>query len=457
MSRSIGTPLRGIEGRRAAAEQMMKERREAAARSSGGLRGVAREMRMQMLEKVADSFEGSAERLDLRDDLDNRPWYAELTEREREAELARKVRERTEAKRAMKAMQEREAADAEASRQVAKRTGVMAGEIRLKPYFGHYLTSVDANARGKDVQAMEQHKSTGVVDCRVLFEEECGQLLHVLYLEGPAKGVEQHVPVSWVPEYGLRAFAQMCCRCESLGVENPQVATEINGMCWHHANPEDEDVERTAQRVEQMELAPLPESEEPASKRLDMRGGELQRLAFSSSRDVPLRKAFRWRANAHKVPPLEAAQKRLLVAALSLFFDFTKIIWPAAARVEWVTTKMAHECDPTPAVLGDWDVVKRVATLVSTPFSGKHWPRSCTATACIPVAAPTKAPVATKPEASVDAETARRLRELGLDVSSVLDPRAKFEARKAQARQHEAQRKQQYRTRRGPAPARRFS
>ena len=54
MSRSIGTPLRGIEGRRAAAEQMMKERREAAARSSGGLRGVAREMRMQMLEKVVD-------------------------------------------------------------------------------------------------------------------------------------------------------------------------------------------------------------------------------------------------------------------------------------------------------------------------------------------------------------------------------------------------------------------
>ena len=39
----------------------------------------------------------------------------------------------------------------------------------------------------------------------------------------------------------------------------------------------------------------------------------------------------------------------------------------------------------------------------------------------------------------------------------VLDPKAKFEARKAQARQHEAQRKQQYRTRRSPAPARRFS
>ena len=116
----------------------------------------------------------------------------------------------------------------------------------------------------------------------------------------------------------------------------------------------------------------------------------------------------------------------IAIAALSLFFDFTKVIWPAAARVEWVTTKMAHECDPTPAVLGDWDVVKRVATLVSTPFSGKHWPRSCTTMACIPVATPTKAPVATKPEASVDAETARRLRELGLDVSSVLDPTAKF-------------------------------
>ena len=268
------------------------------------------------------------------------PQAAARAEEER---LDRELKIREEATR--RAIEKRKKDAAKKAQDEQRRKDVLCGKVKLPRFHAHFLANASADMRYKDLEEMEEHRSKETVRCVVLGEEDHGNLLHVLFVEGPGRGVEQRIPFEWCEDYkGL-----MCCRCEALNAAKPRYATEPNGMCAECAYPSEEQVERTAELVEAMEtpetrtppelvarkaLQRLAEPEPEPGPELDWSEmGELQSLALRSVGEADEWKNYRqrksftatarrgWRSRLGWLSGLEAARKRLMLAALASWHD----------------------------------------------------------------------------------------------------------------------------------------